>query len=253
MIDLSHITSNGRALFLAYDQGLEHGPTDFNDETIDPEFILKIGLDGKFNAIIFQKGIAEKYYSSELKNELSLIVKLNGKTNLVKDQDPYSPLLCSVDEAIKLGAVGVGYTVYPGSEFEAKMTEELATVVREAHAQGIPVVGWMYPRGKNVPNPTDPEIIAYAARLGLELGADIVKVQYPGSLESLKHVIQSAGKTKVVVSGGKKESEEEFLETARIVVKSGALGMAVGRNIWQSKEPLEVTRKLKEIIFDQTC
>ena len=249
MADLAKITTNGKALFLAYDQGLEHGPTDFNDENIDPEFVLKIGVEGGFSAVIFQKGIAEKYFIDEFKNKIPFIIKLNGKTNLVKDIDPYSPLLCTVEEAIALGAVGVGYTVYPGSEFETKMTEELGRVVRDAHEKGIPVVAWMYPRGKSVANPTDPEIIAYAARLGLELGADIVKVQYPGSLEALKHVVASAGKTKVVVSGGKKESEEEFLETAKIVVESGAIGMAVGRNIWQSEKPLEVTKRLKEILF----
>lgn len=249
MVDLSKITTNGKALFLAYDQGLEHGPTDFNDENIDPEFILKIGIEGGFNAVIFQKGIAEKYYRSELKEKLPLIVKLNGKTNLVKDEEPFSPLLCTVEEAVGLGAVGVGYTVYVGSEFENKMTEELASVVRQAHEKNIPVIAWMYPRGRNIQNPTDPEIIAYAARLGLELGADIVKVQYPGSLNALKHVVVSAGKTKVVVSGGHKEDEEEFLETAKIVVQSGAMGMAVGRNIWQSKEPLGVAKKLKEILF----
>lgn len=250
MIDLSKITTNGKALFLAYDQGLEHGPTDFNDENIDPSFILDIGVKGGFSAIIFQKGIAEKYYSPEFKNKIPLIIKLNGKTNLVKDQDPYSPLLCSVQEAIELGAAGVGYTVYPGSEFESKMTEEFAGVVRDAHQYSIPVIGWMYPRGKNISNPQDSGIIAYAARLGLELGADIVKVQYPGSLEALKHVVDSAGKTKVVVSGGKKESEEEFLETARIVVQAGAIGMAVGRNIWQSKEPLEISKKLRAIMLN---
>lgn len=254
MVDLSKITTSGKALFLAYDQGLEHGPTDFNDENIDPSFILNIGMKGQFDAVILQKGIAEKYYPSASSGQvhsqtIPLIVKLNGKTNLVKDQDPYSPLLCTVDEAIQLGAVGVGYTVYPGSEFETKMTEELAMVVRNAHEKGLPVIAWMYPRGRNVANPKDPEVIAYAARLGLELGADIVKMQYPGSLDALKHVVASAGKTKVVVSGGHKEDETEFLSLAKTVMESGAIGMAVGRNIWQNENPLEITRKLKGIIF----
>lgn len=249
MIDLSKITTSGHALFLAYDQGLEHGPTDFNDENIDPQYILDIGIKGQFNAIVFQKGIAEKYYSKDLKGKLPLIVKLNGKTNIVKDVEPYSPLLCTVDEAIALGAVGVGYTVYVGSEFENKMTEELAAVVRDAHAQHIPIIAWMYPRGRNVVDPHSPEITAHAARMGLELGADMVKIQYPGSLEALSHAVRASGKTKVVVSGGKKEEGESFLEFVKIVARSGAIGMAVGRNIWQDKQPLELTKKLKEIIF----
>jgi len=252
MVDLSAITTNGKALFLAYDQGMEHGPSDFNDESIDPQYILEIGAKGGFNAVIFQKGIAEKYYPSTRftrSGQVPLIVKLNGKTNLVKDKDPYAPLLCTVEEALGLGAKGVGYTIYVGSEFESSMTREFADVVRSAHAKGIPTIAWMYPRGRNVPKPKDPQIIAYASRLGLELGADIVKVQYPGSKENLQKVVEAAGKTRVVVSGGAKESEEEFLAMGRLVVEAGAIGMAVGRNIWQHKNPLSLTKKLKEIIF----
>lgn len=249
MIDLNKITTNGKALFLAYDQGMEHGPSDFDDKNIDPNYILKIGVDGDYNAIIFQKGIAEKYYNNMFKNKIHLILKLNGKTNLVKDQDPYSPLLCTVDEALKLGAVAVGYTIYVGSEFESKMTEEFANIVREAHEKNLPVVGWMYLRGKSIVNKDQKELTAYAARLGLELGADLIKIKYPGDLESLKWAVESAGKTKVVISGGAKEEEDKFLEMARIVMRSGAIGMAVGRNIWQSKNPLEMTRRLKKIVF----
>lgn len=252
MILLDKITTNGKALFLAYDQGMEHGPSDFDDVTVDPNYILKIGVEGGYNAVIFQKGIAEKYYSNEFKNKIPLILKLNGKTNLVKDQDPYAPLLCTVDEALKLGAVAVGYTIYVGSEFENKMTEEFAQVVRDAHAKNIPVVGWMYLRGRSIRQLADKdvkELTAYAARLGLELGADLIKIKYPGDLKSLKWAVESAGKTKVVVSGGAKEEEDKFLAMAKIVMQSGAIGMAVGRNIWQNENPLEITKKLKEIIF----
>lgn len=248
MVDLSRITTNGKALFLAYDQGMEHGPSDFDGENIDPNYILKIGEEGGFNAIIFQKGVAEKYYQKN-QTSIPLIIKLNGKTNLIEGQDPYSPLLCSVSEAISLGAVGVGYTIYVGSEFESKMTSEFALVIREAHENNIPAIGWMYLKGRSILGKDQKELTAYASRMGLELGADIIKIKYPGDLESLKHAVISAGKTKVVVSGGVKENEAEFLEMAKIVMQSGAIGMAVGRNIWQSKEPLEITRRLKEIIF----
>lgn len=250
MISLDKITTNGKALFLAYDQGLEHGPTDFNDENIDPAYILDIGVKGNFSAVIFQKGIAEKYYvNTEYAQKIPLILKLNGKTNLIKDQDPYSPLLCTVDEAVSLGAVAVGYTVYVGSEFESKITEEFSQVVRDAHKRDIPVVGWMYVRGKSVENKDLGETTAYAARLGLELGADIIKIHYPGSLKALKWAVESAGKTKVVVSGGAKEDEQAFLATAKEIMQSGAIGMAIGRNIWQHDNPVELAKKLKEIVF----
>lgn len=254
MISLDKITKEGKALFLAYDQGLEHGPTDFTDENADPAQIIKIALYGEYTGVIVHKGIAEKYFvkapfGEELARKTPIIIKLNGKTNLVTTGDPYSPLLCTVDEALALGAVAVGYTVYVGSEFENKMTQEFAEVVRDAHAKNIPVIGWMYPRGKSVEGKDHKEISAYAARIGLELGADIVKMQYPGDLESLKKVVEMAGKTKVVVSGGAKEEEEVFLDTAKIIMQSGAIGMAVGRNIWQSPDPMALTKKLQEIVF----
>lgn len=249
MVNLDKITINGRALFLAYDQGMEHGPSDFDDESVDPNYILNIGVKGGFNAIIFQKGIAGKYYTRDLKEKLPLIVKLNGKTNLVQGQDPYSPLLCTVDEALLLGATAVGYTLYVGSEFESKMTKEFADVVRDAHAENIPVIGWMYLRGKNLETRGPREANAYGARLGLELGADIIKMKYPGNLEDLKWMVESAGKTRLVVSGGTRDNEQEFLAMAKTAMRAGAIGMAVGRNIWQNEKPLEITSKLKEIIF----
>jgi len=259
MVSLDKLTTNGKALFLAYDQGLEHGPTDFNDENIDPGYVMKIGVEGKYNAVIFQKGVADKYYAAAqwagpIEEYIPLIVKLNGKTSLVTDVEPYSPKLCTVEEAKELGAMAVGYTMYVGSEFESKMASELAGVVGAAHELSMPVLAWMYPRGKAVDEKFKTpegkaELTAYAARIGMEIGADIVKLQYPGSKEALHHAVQAAGKTKVVVSGGHKESEEEFLELAKTVVDAGAMGMAVGRNIWQHENPLELTKKLKEIIF----
>src|SRR5512137_257706 len=109
-VNLKRITRRGKALFLAYDQGIEHGPTDFNDKNVDPKYIIKIAKEGKFTAVIFQKGVAEKYNSEIRASKVPLIVKLNGKTSLVKG-DPISRQLCTVEEAVLLGAVAVGYTL----------------------------------------------------------------------------------------------------------------------------------------------
>jgi len=252
---LEKITTNGKALFLAYDQGLEHGPTDFDDKTIDPGYVLKIGVEAKYNGVIFQKGIAEKYYTNalwagDLTTRIPLIIKLNGKTSFEKDEEPFSPLICTPEEAKRLGATAVGYTIYVGSQRENEMFETFGRVVMSARKEELAVIAWMYPRGKKVPDPKSPEITAYSARIGLELGADIIKIHYPGSLEALKKAVVAAGKTKVVVSGGAKEDEESFLKTARTIMESGALGMAVGRNIWQHKDPLAVSKKLHEIVFN---
>src|SRR3989344_4952736 len=145
MVDLSKITKNGRAFYLAYDQGMEHGPTDFSDENIDPQKIIDLAINSEPSAIILQKGIAENYYSGkEIQNKIPLILKLNGKTNLVTGEDPYSPQICSVHEAISLGASAVGYTIYIGSKYEPQMFSEFAKIEEEAHARQIPVIGWMY-------------------------------------------------------------------------------------------------------------
>ncbi len=248
-VGLNTITKQGKALFLAYDQGFEHGPTDFNEENVDPERVLAIADSGYFTGVILQKGIAEKYYFGKNYN-VPLIVKLNGKTNLVKDEDPYSPQVCSVQEALSYGAKAVGYTIYIGSEYETKMTEEFGQIEQEAEKAEIPVIAWMYPRGRNVPDESDPKVIAYAARVGLELGADIVKIRYTGDPASFKWVVQNAGKTKVVVMGGSKEPEETFLERTRIVMEAGAIGLAVGRNVWQAEKPLAVAEKIAQIIWE---
>jgi len=247
-VNLNNITKNGRALFLAYDQGFEHGPTDFNDESVDPEKVLQIADSGCFTGVILQKGIAEKYFWKK-GYKVPLIVKLNGKTNLVKDQDPYSPQVCSVEEALSYGAKAVGYTIYVGSEYEPIMTQEFGLIEQQAEEEGIPVIAWMYPRGRNIPDENDPKVIAYAARVGLELGADIIKIRYTGDIASFKWVVASAGKTKVMVMGGFKKDERNFLKMVREVMGAGAIGMAVGRNVWQSSEPLVISKKIAEIVW----
>lgn len=247
-ISLSKITKKGKALFLAYDQGLEHGPTDFNDKNVNPSYIIDIAKKGKYNAVVFQKGIAEKYNKEIRESKVPLIVKLNGKTKIRKGE-PYSPPLGNVDEALNLGASAVGYTLYIGSEYEGKMFKEFEKIERDAHEKGIPVIVWIYPRGKAVKDDTSRKMMAYAARVGLELGADIVKMKYGGKPEDLKWAVKSAGKTKVVISGGTKKDEKEFLRQVRDIMKTGAIGLAIGRNIWQSKNPMEITNKIKKIIW----
>lgn len=247
MVDLSKITTKGKAMYLAYDHGIEHGPLDLTGKSIDPDYILKIAADGGYNAIVLQKGVAEKYYSP-YKNKIPLILKLNGKTKLVGGE-PLSTQICSVKEAIRLGAKAVGYTVYLGSEYESEMLKEFGKIEEEAHSAGLPIIGWMYPRGKNITDDASPEITAYAARIGLELGADIVKIKYCGSAGCFQKAVEAAGKTKVVLSGGAKVNEEDFLEVVKNAMISGAIGVAAGRNVWQDKDPLKITEKIRNIVF----
>ena len=212
---------------------------------------MKIADSGFFTGVILQKGIAEKYYYQK-GYQVPLIVKLNGKTNLVKDKDPYSPQVCTVKEALSYGARAVGYTIYIGSEYEPLMIKEFGKIEQDAEEAEIPVIAWMYPRGRgrNVPDEKDPKIIAYAARVGLELGADIVKIPYTGDIASFKWAVTAAGKTKVVVMGGSKMGESVFLRMVKEVLEGGAIGVAVGRNVWQSEKPLETAKKTASLIFD---
>jgi class I fructose-bisphosphate aldolase len=235
-------------MFLAYDQGMEHGPTDFNDKNVDPLYIIDIARKGRFSGVIFQKGIAEKYRAEVKKSKVPLIVKLNGKTNLVKGE-PVSRAICSVEKAVDLGAVAVGYTVYIGSSFESEMLEEVGEVVEEAHARGLPVVVWIYPRGKSVKGKNKRDLMAYAARVGLEVGADIVKLHSTGVKKDVEWAVESAGKAKVVVAGGKKKSVDGLLKDVKMSVKAGCVGVAIGRNVWQAKKPLDVARKLREVVW----
>lgn len=249
-VNLDKFLKNGKTMFLAYDQGFEHGPTDFDERNVDPNFILDIARKtGVFTAVILQEGVAEKYYDPK-KEKIPLLVKLNGKTAFHKGEEPYSPLLCTVDEAIKAGASAVGYTIYVGSEHEAKMTKEFSQVENEAHKKGLAVTAWMYPRGKHVEGKEKTkDVVAYAARLGLELGADFIKTYYTGDPESFEWVVKSAGKTKVLVSGGIKRDLDGFLKNVKDFMSVGATGLAVGRNVWQSDDPISVSKKIADIIY----
>jgi len=240
-----------RALFLAYDHGFEHGPKDLIGKSIDPEYILDLAVKGEYTGIILQKGIAEKYYTStKYQQRVPLILKINGKTNIPQITDPYSPINCSVDYAKKLGAKAVGYTIYLGSKQEEKMFEDFGKIQEQAHRLKMAAIAWIYPRGSAVENESSPEITAYAARVGLELGADMIKIKYCGSEQTFKKVVQSAGKTKVMLSGGPKIGDEEILKTIESVIKAGATGAAVGRNVFQHQDPLAMTEKIKKVIFD---
>lgn len=235
-----------RGILLAYDQGLEHGPTDFDERNVDPAFVMKLAAAGRFNGIIFQKGLAEKYYDGRV----PLILKVNGKTNLVKGE-PLARQVCSVDRAAKIGAKAVGYTIYIGSAHESIMLEEFGRIQEEAHKLKMAAIAWVYPRGEAVKNDTAPEIVAYAARTGLEVGADAVKIKYTGDVESFKWAVKSAGKTKVFMSGGPKApSELDFLKQVRGALDAGAAGLAVGRNVWQSSDPARTARALRKLVIE---
>ena len=246
---LSPILKKGQAMILAYDQGLEHGPeSDFNDKNVDPNYIINIARQGKFTALVFHKGIAEAYKKEIKASKIPLIIKLNGKTNLKKGNYLSKPT-CTVKEAIKLNAKAVGYTIYIGSIHESEMFEDFDKIQKEAHKNNLPVITWIYPRGKDIKNDTSRKNMAYAARTALELGADVAKIKYGGNPADLKWAVKSAARTKVVIAGGTKKNPKKFLQDVKDIMKSGAIGIAVGRNVWQAKDPIKVAGEIRRVIW----
>ena len=261
---------NGTALFLPYDQGLEHGPRDFfaNPEAGDPAYIARLAVEGGFNGIAIQIGLAEKFYW-EYAGEVPLVLKLNGKTDVPDDIDPLSPLNASVQDAVRLGADAVGYTLYVGSPAQEHDFRQYLTVREEAQRLGMPLIVWSYPRGTAVDAKGGKDSfyqVDYAARTASELGADVVKVNFPhpekqagvpasyqrdfSSQEAIEAVVRSANRTLLLVSGGERAGDAAMLEKARQSMEAGATGLIFGRNVWQREhgESLRFVGELREIL-----
>ncbi len=163
--------------------------------------------------------------------------------------EPVARKFCTVERAMKLGASAVGYTIYPGSALQEDMMVEFSEIVDRAHDYGLPAIVWMYPRGSYISNPNNTELLAYCARIGAELGADIIKMKYNGDLEGFKWVTKAAGKTKVVISGGNYTDIPHLLDMTHQIMQTGAKGMAIGRNIWQHDKPFSLTKAIQAIIY----
>jgi len=247
-VRLSRIMKKGKVMLLAMDQGIEHGPVDFNGKNIDPHYVFDIASKGGFTGFAIHKGIAYKYMENYA-GKVPLVLKLNGRTSINPKEEVYSSPVAKVKEAVRLGADAIGYTLYVGSPMEARMFHEFGMIQAEAKEYGMPSIVWAYPRGKYVKNEKSVESVSYAARVALELGADIVKVNYTGSTESFSQVVKAAQDCHVISAGGSKLDEDAFIEKAKEVMAAGAVGFAVGRNVWQSEKPMEITQRLKEVVF----
>jgi len=248
----SPISRDGKVLILAYDHGLEHGPVDFEavPETMDPEVVWDVATHDAVSGFAVQKGVAEAYYPS-YEDDVNLLAKLNGTSNLWMGE-PDSAVNWTADYAAELGADAIGFTLYGGANNEIEMVEEFREAQETAREHDLPVVMWSYPRGQGLKNDKDPQTIAYAARQALELGADIAKVKYPGSSEKMEFAVDAAGPTQVVMSGGSKTSDRDFLSTVKGAIDAGAVGLAVGRNVWQRENPAECLDALEAVIYEET-
>lgn len=263
----------GKAILLPIDHGIEHGPKDFfdNPDAADPEYQLKLAARGGYSGIVFHVGLAEKYMR-RYAGRVPLVVKINGRTSIPSDDDAFSPLDASVEDAVRLGADGVGYTLYVGSPSQDRDIRQFSDVRRDCERWGMPLIMWAYPRGSAVEKKGGRDslfAVDYAARMACELGADMVKLNEPlvsnpkkadepkpyntlqyTEQESLERVIRSAGKTFVLFSGGTRVDDTELLHKVDVCMKAGATGFLFGRNMWQRplKEAIEITEKVKEIM-----
>jgi len=245
------ITHNsGRLMLFAGDQKIEHMNDDFFGAGIhaddhDPEHLFRIASKGKIGCFAAQIGLIARYGATY--PDVPYLIKLNSKTNLVStsQQEPCSGLLTTVEQVQRfkkssgLNILGIGYTIYLGSEYESEMLTTAAQVIFEAHQNGFVTVLWIYPRGKAVKDEKDPHLIAGAAGVAACLGSDFVKVNPPkkegaSSVELMKEATLAAGRTRVVCAGGSSVDGETFLRQLWEQIHiGGCSGNATGRNIHQ--------------------
>ncbi len=259
------ITRNtGRLMLFAGDQKVEHLNDDFFGEGIpsddnDPEHLFRIAANSNIGVFATQMGLIARYGMDYA--DIPYLVKVNSKSHLVKTKqdDPFSNQWYDMEQVAQfrdnsgLKIMGIGYTIYLGSAYEADMFQQAAQMIYEAHKYGMITVLWIYPRGEAVQNEKDPHLIAGATGVGACLNADFVKVNYPKAEgmkteEAFKEAVLAAGRTKVVCAGGSSDDPQAFLKKLHTQIHvSGAEGNATGRNIHQ--RPLDEALRLCNAIY----
>ena len=265
---------NGTLMLLPIDQGIEHGPRDFfpNPASKDPEYQFRLAAEAGYSALACQIGMAEKYYP-DYAGQVPLILKVNGKTDVPSSDDAFSTTNSSVEDAVRLGADAVGYTLYVGSPRQDQDLLQLRQVRQDCDRYGMPLVIWAYPRGAALDAKGGQSTfyaIDYAARMAMEMGADVVKLNMPkidpekdkltpapynemevSREEAIRQCVESAGRALVVLSGGSKIDDEKVLEQTRFVMQAGGSGVIYGRNVWQREwtEALEIIEQIKESLL----
>ena len=268
--------NTGRMNLFACDQKIEHLNDDFFDGGVkiplssnNPEHLFEIGArahaEGTIGVLAGQLGLISRYAMDAI--DVPYLVKMNSKSHLVKkgQRDPVSMAMWDIDDVFTLinngvNVVGIGYTIYLGSEFEHDMLTEAATLIRQAHENGLITVTWIYPRGEAVEDEMDPQLISGAAGVALCIGADFTKVNYPRAFdnmsqaESLAVAVEAAGRTGVICSGGGSLPAKEFLQRLWEQINiSGAQGAATGRNIHQkgTEEAVKMAAACHAIICEE--
>ncbi len=260
MLNHGTLSGTGRMVILPVDQGFEHGPGRsfaMNPPAYNPQYHFELAVEAGCNAYAAPLGFLEAG-AAEFAGQVPLILKLNSHDVLLQEKDPYQAVTGSVKDALRLGCVGIGYTIYPGSSYRLEMYQSLREIAAEAKAMGLAVVVWSYPRGSGLTKEgeTAIDVTAYAAHIAAQLGAHVIKVKLPsahieqeaarkvyeqnkvpiGTLpERVRHVVQSTfdGRRIVIFSGGAKEDDKVVFDEVRAIRDGGGFGSIIGRNSFQ--------------------
>jgi len=235
---------SGKYLIVPIDHGISDGPI---PGLIDVKGTVSTIAESGANAILMHKGlVGAGFRGTDGGRDVGLIVHLSAGTSL--SPDPLNKVIVTtVEEAVALGADAISVHINVGANDTSRMMTDVSQVVRDCKRLGMPLLMMMYPRGEKVKNEKDVEVVKMVARIGAELGADIVKTNYTGSKESFREVVEGCP-VPVVIAGGCKGSDKETLQMLRDAIDAGAAGAAMGRNAFQHKEPKKIIAAASLII-----
>ena len=234
------LRSDNRTVIVPMDHGVTIGPVTglVNMQTIVDKLLL-----GDIDAVVINRGIAKNIDTGNA----GLIVHLSGITARCLDPDN-KVQICSVYDAVRLGADAVSVHVNVGAEQEAKMLSTLGKVACECDDYGMPLLAMMYPRGPNIKDAHAMDVVAHAARLGAELGADIIKTNYTIDAESFKHVVDSCHVPVIIAGGPKADTSRDVLQMVKDSITAGGAGLSIGRNVFQHEDPEKMVKALSAIV-----
>ena len=235
-----------RAIIIPMDHGLTMGTIKGLEDVAD--MIDKVALGGA-NAVLMHSGMVGAGHRQYGK-DIGLIIHLSGATSLAPDPDR-KVLVCSVERALKLGADGVSIHINIGAEEEPEMLQDASKIVESSREWGLPLIAMMYPRGKKIKDENDPEVVNIAVRAGVELGADIVKTNYTGDIDSFKEIVNGVSHIPVIIAGGPKmDTIPEVFQMVYDSIQAGGAGVAFGRNIFQSEDPTNIVKAISKIVHN---
>ena len=243
-IRLARILNDGKMLCIPMDHGISNGPIKGLE---DIHSIIYQCSSAGLTCVLVNKGIIK---SLPRPPNIGLIAHFSASTSIGPAPNR-KILMGSVEEAIRLGADAVSLHINIGSKEEPEMLQKLGMISDKCDEWSVPLVAMMYPRGENIKNPHDPEIVAHAARIGAEAGADVVKAVYTGDPDSFKRVVRSCPVPIVIAGGPKASTDREILEMCEGAMMAGAKGVTFGRNIFQHRNPPAIVRALYKLIIEK--